>query len=111
MHTTRINNEVKAMERRTNTDKDGHAWPEATRVLVWEKGDPIPNYPEDIWRVDRYGSVIQYAEYGNRDSKFGWVIDHIVSVSKDNLDEMHNLQPLHWVNNLTQRDKRQRRCG
>jgi len=88
------------MERRTNTNKEGHAWSESIRLEVWNKGYPIPNYPEDIWRVDKYGSVIQYAEYGNRDSKFGWVIDRIVSLEDGGSDALNNLYPVHWGNNM-----------
>lgn len=39
--------------------------------------------------------------YGNRDSRFGWEVDHINLNGGDNLD---NLRPLHWKNNVAKSD-------
>jgi len=99
------------MNRRTNTDSNGKAWSEVIKSEVWNKGKTIPNYPSDTWRVDRCGNVIQFEEYGNRDSKFGWEIDHIVPVSKGGSDDLINLQPLHWVNNARKGDALDWKCG
>jgi 5-methylcytosine-specific restriction endonuclease McrA len=92
------------MIRRTNTDRYGRDWSEVIKIEVWEKGKTIPNYPPDTWRVDPCGNVLQFEEHGNRDSKFGWEIDHIVPVSKGGADDLSNLQPLHWANNARKGD-------
>lgn len=81
---------------------------------VWEKGTPS-NEP-DVWRKDIAGAWINRDDYGNEESPWGWTIDHIIPVSeKDNPDlkkhipnginDISNLQPLHWVNNASKAQK------
>ncbi|MCY3883966.1 MAG: HNH endonuclease signature motif containing protein [Gammaproteobacteria bacterium] len=45
-------------------------------------------------------NVIHYSEYGNRKSKFGWEIHHIVSPKDGGSHKLHNLQPLQWEANV-----------
>ncbi|NQV00434.1 MAG: HNH endonuclease [Parcubacteria group bacterium] len=72
-----------------------------TEQKVWEKGKIASNNDPSIWRKDACGAWIKRAEYGNRDSKYGWEIDHI---SADGSDNLSNLQPLQWENNLDKSD-------
>ena len=59
--------------------------------------------------VDTCGAVIQWEEYGNQNSPFGWQIDHIFpeatlkayNVPQELIDHPLNLIPLHWENNLS----------
>ena len=44
---------------------------------VWEKGRTIPNYDADKYRQDDCGAWMIRSEYGNRNNKYGWEIDHI----------------------------------
>ncbi len=44
-------------------------------------------------------------EYGNRDSQYGWEIDHI---NPDGGDGLSNLRPLQWANNVATSDGRLR---
>ena len=44
---------------------------------VWEKGRIVSNYDKDKYRKDQCGAWITRAQYGNRDSMYGWEIDHI----------------------------------
>jgi len=70
---------------------------------VWGKGRTAsPNDP-NMWRKDECGAWIRRSEYGNRNSEFGWEIDHISPEGGDNLS---NLRPLQWNNNATKREGR-----
>jgi len=80
---------------------------EATHELksaVWWKGTAIPGYDPKIWMRDRFGSVIKWSEHGNRESKHGWEIDHIRPLRKLGSDDLSNLQPLQWENNVRKGD-------
>ena len=76
---------------------------EDLKRAIWEKGIEDDKYPSDKIRKDACGAFIRYADYGNRDSIFGWEIDHIYPASKlkgnDDVDNLLNLRPFHWKNN------------
>jgi hypothetical protein len=56
------------------------------------------------WRFDACGALIERAKYGDTDSDMGWEIDHVTPVSKGGIDDLWNLQPLHWKNNRKKGD-------
>lgn len=64
---------------------------------VWEKGKVVEKHDLDFERQDAATAWIHREEYGNRDSEFGWEIHHI---DPDGGDELSNLRPLQWQNNL-----------
>ncbi len=94
------------MSRRPNTDKNGNAWTEQVKLAVWNKGNPITegNFPPSIWRWDKCGLVMKYSDHGDRNSDYGWEIDHIHPVSNNGDDHLGNLQPLNWRNNAAKSD-------
>lgn len=74
---------------------------------VWEKGRIIENYDETQIRQDACGAWIRFDKYGDRNSVFGWEIDHIYPKAKlhdrkvpdEEIDLIDNLRPLNWGNN------------
>lgn len=99
------------MARKHNTNKDGGSWTEATKKLVWNKGVSIPGYSQDEWRRDKCGTAMQYSQHGNRDSTYGWEIDHINPVANNGSDDLSNLQPMNWANNASKGDKLDWKCS
>ena len=75
-----------------------------TIQAVWAKGKPIAKFDPKVWRRDKDGEAIKRSEYGNRQSKHGWEIDHIRPVSKGGTDTLSNLRPLHWATNAARQD-------
>ena len=68
-------------------------------ITIWNKALHAQGYNPNFVRKDVCGALIELKQYGNRDSKFGWEIDHIVPVSKGGSHSYQNLQPLQWENN------------
>lgn len=79
---------------------------------VWEKGIKVNEYDPNRVRKDACGAWIVREEYGNRDSVFGWEVDHIypksklenIQVPEDSIDNILNLRPLNWRNNDAKSD-------
>lgn len=72
---------------------------EITRETVWRRtvsyqasnanGLPVQGF-------DAAGNEIHYRRYGDRDSLYGWEIDHILPVTNGGDDNIENLRVLHW---------------
>ena len=68
---------------------------------VWEKGTVPAGNESTGFRKDACKAWISKNKYGDRNSKYGWEIDHINPNGSGRLD---NLQPLHWENNVAKSD-------
>jgi hypothetical protein len=71
---------------------------------AWEKASPVSGFDPAVMRLDRYGSYIAWLDHGERNSEYGWEIDHIVPQSRGGSDDFSNLQALHWKNNILKSD-------
>lgn len=71
---------------------------------VWNKAKIVPGQNSNEWRQDVAGAWIQRSKYGNRNSNFGWEIDHIKPEAKYGSDDLINLRPLQWENNMSKGD-------
>ena len=69
-------------------------------LAVWAKGEIIPYRQPDEWRRDDFGNLILFDDYGNRDSIYGWEIDHIVPLAQGGSNHLSNLRPLYWKANV-----------
>ena len=76
-------------------------WPEETVQEVWEKGVLAPGADSRTLRLDACGAWIARGQYGNRQSAYGWEIDHI---DPHGPDDLPNLLPLQWENNARKGD-------
>ena len=77
---------------------------EITVQRVWQKGQIVFLVDPNIWRKDQCNARISRFQYGNRNSDYGWEIDHIIATSNGGSDDISNLRPLQWENNLRKSD-------
>ena len=66
---------------------------------VWDKGTIVSGNDSTILRKDECTAWIKRDAYGNRQSQFGWEIDHIDGDPNNNL--LTNLRPLQWENDTS----------
>ena len=71
---------------------------------VWAKGEIFAGNDPVFWRRDACGAWIFRGHYGRRDSEYGWVIDSIKPMVKDDIDTVSNLRPVQWENTSRKAD-------
>ena len=71
---------------------------------VWAKGEIFAGNDPVFWRRDVCGAWIFRGHYGRRDSEYGWVIDRIKPMIKDDADIVSNLRPVQWENTIRKAD-------
>lgn len=72
---------------------------ELKKWMVWHKGrEAYPRDPSE-WRLDDFNRLIKFSEYGNRESPYGWEIDHKFPASLGGLDDLDNCRPLSCYHN------------
>lgn len=87
------------------------AWDPATVQRIWEKGITEDSKDPDNWRKDAAGGWMQRNQHGNRNSEFGWEIDHVFPQEKaekngygaEIFDHDDNLRPFNWKNNASKK--------
>lgn len=75
------------------------------RIAAWNKATASLGYDPNVYRRDRFNMWIRWSDYGNRQSQYGWEIDHIVPLAKGGSDDHSNLQALHWQTNASKSDR------
>lgn len=68
---------------------------------VWEKGIVVDGYDPDLYRQDFGGAWIARDAYGDREREFGWEIDHVFPIDKGGDNNLLNLRPMNWKNNVS----------
>ena len=71
---------------------------------VWKKAMTVNGVDPDAFRQDYAGAWIRYADYGNRNSQYGWEIDHLKPLSQGGEEVGTNYLPLQWQNNVRKGD-------
>lgn len=71
---------------------------------VWEKGTVVTKNNPDIWRQDQCGAWIARSGYGRQDSPFCWEINYIHSQNQKGGQDISNLRPMQWENNIHKQD-------
>jgi hypothetical protein len=75
-------------------------FPADTVRKVWKKGTVVSGNDPEGWRQDQRGAWLARSQYGNRKSRYGWEIDNIKPESEGRGNELSNLRPLQWENNV-----------
>ena len=82
-------------------------WTEEEKVRIWNKAERCGEKNEEKgFRKDCCGAWIKRDAYGDRDSRYGWEIDHIEPSSKGGDDIISNARPLHWKNNASRQNNK-----
>lgn len=79
---------------------------------IWNRASVVDGYDPNRFRKDACGAWIIWDKYGDTDSMYGWVIDHIVpqallkekGVSQEKMDNQINLRALQHENNASKSD-------
>ena len=57
---------------------------------VWTKAFAVINQDSTHFRKDRCGAWIVFEAYGDRNSEYGWEIDHIIPKANGGTDDLDN---------------------
>ena len=79
------------------------SWTHKQKSIVWNKAQKVEGQDPNKWRKDVCNAWIGWIQFGNRDSQYGWEMDHI---DPNGGDDTSNLQPLQWQNNVAKSDGR-----
>lgn len=74
-------------------------------LLIWQKGRVVVGRDAMKVKKDDYGDLMLFEHYGDRESLYGWEVDHIIAKANGGTDNFNNLRPLNWKNNSEKSDK------
>jgi hypothetical protein len=75
-------------------------WTHHQKSVAWNKAKVVDSNDPNVWRKDDCDAWIKWSDYGDRDSQYGWEVDHITSKEHDGTDADSNLRALQWQNNV-----------
>ena len=67
--------------------------------LVWNKATTVAGYDPASIRKDACGAWILRNQYANRESIYGWEVDHVYPKALGGDDSLDNLRAMQWENN------------
>lgn len=76
------------------------------KEIAWSSAQVVVGYDPDLIRQDACGAWIAYADFNNRESLYGWEIEHIypsfrlkrLNVPEKMWNNPMNIRALHWKN-------------
>lgn len=71
---------------------------------AWERATKVDNFDANQFRKDACGAWIIRSHYGQRDSVYGWEVDHVYPQSMGGGDDIENLRAMQWENNMSKGD-------
>lgn len=77
--------------KRENSSTGGKKFPKKLRKQVWEKAAIVEGHPEEIWRKDKNGKIMNWQQYNSDDNGYGWAI---VRIDDSIPDEPDNLEAI-----------------
>lgn len=66
--------------------------PYQTRKKVWEKATALRGHPPEIWRKDDLDHVMNWQEYNNPESLYGWCVKFIVPLEANGENTVSNMK-------------------
>jgi hypothetical protein len=86
-----------------STTDEGQDFGREMIARVWAKAHKNCHHV-DLEAYDMSGRLMLWDEYRNRNSEFGWEIDHILPRERGGRTVIENLQPLNWRTNEEKSD-------
>jgi hypothetical protein len=77
---------------------DGLRRQELDKLAAWTACKPLQQLNPAVYRLDAYGNIIRWADYGTQ-SDYGWEIDHVLPSALGGPDHAVNYRALHWRTN------------
>lgn len=74
---------------------------DSRKLAAWSKARTVFGYDPRYVRQDDFGNFIEWVQYGNRNSPYGWEIDHRRPTALGGSDGAGNLRALHWRANAS----------
>ena len=72
----------------------------ADKAIAWSNAHVIPGRENEshVWRMDDFGSLIRWDDHGDRNSPYGWEIDHVPPLGLG-FAPNRRTRALHWRHN------------